>query len=171
LSYVCLGARDRKAEGASTFLWPLRLLSPNNYTADRFCQHASLPSPGATVNSRVTSRRAGLRPRRTVRPRCPCKCSWALGSVFLGSLETTTNQGRPSAEQFLEARRLIGLLVAVLDDDRSVEREAQFLASTLGDGARAGHDDGPRGNHERPGSAGVLARSRLGRVSPRLWSV
>src|SRR5439155_23382241 len=54
-----------------------------------------------------------------------------------------------SSQVFLEQRRRVGFLVAVLDDHGSVEREPPAGGRRAGYGPRAGHDDRPGGNLER----------------------
>src|SRR3954467_5617640 len=54
-----------------------------------------------------------------------------------------------SAQQALELDRGVGLVVAVLHDDRSIEREPPLGSFALGDRARSGYNDRVLRNDER----------------------
>src|SRR5580698_1846099 len=54
-----------------------------------------------------------------------------------------------SPQNVFERSREFGLLVAVFDDDRGVNREPEVLARTVLDSAGTGYNDSPRRDYER----------------------
>src|SRR3972149_12021874 len=55
----------------------------------------------------------------------------------------------PSAQQIFELGAQIGLFVAVLHDDRRIERQTPLFAASVRDWTRAGYHHGLLGNHQR----------------------
>src|SRR5687768_17394237 len=64
-------------------------------------------------------------------------------------LTKQTHQSAGSTQQLFELRREIGLLVAVLHDDRRADGQAPFATRARRDRARAGDDDGGFGDLQR----------------------
>src|SRR5688572_2953961 len=63
----------------------------------------------------------------------------------------------PSTEQLLESNRRLGLLVAILHDDRRVEGDARVHAWSTPHRPRPRHDDRAGGNLERSLSLSTIA--------------
>src|ERR1044072_214344 len=69
--------------------------------------------------------------------------------LILYILSIPVSNSSVSTQVVFHLHGAVGLLVAVLDDDRRVEREVPLAAAFGRHRARAGHDDRARGNLKR----------------------